>query len=299
VARRKSRKATGLNNKSILVIIVIIIIAVGAYFYDDIVNIVYDADLDLDGNFAVHFIDVGQGDSILIQSPENYFMLIDTGEGTQHGKLTDYLKRFGATEFKYVVFTHPHSDHIGSADKIVNDYKIETLIMPEVYHTSQTFIRLMENIENKNMQITPPKPGETFKFGSAEFTILAPLSEEYGNLNNHSVVIRMTYGNNSFLFTGDMEKESENEIIEYYRNQNITVDVLDVAHHGSSSSTQQKFLDIIQPSIAVIHVGKDNTYNHPNLQVIGRLESIGARILRTDLEGDIIIISDGQNLSVK
>jgi len=296
-------------NKKIKIIINIFAIFViisfcflnGCAFIDSIFDSLFEEylDLDINGNFAVHFIDVGQGDSILIQSSENYFMLIDTGEGSQHGKLTAYLKRFGVTEFKYVVFTHPHADHIGSADKIVNDYKIETLIMPEIYHTSQTFRRLLEAMENKNMEITPPTPGKTFKLGSAEFTVLAPISEEYGNLNNYSVVIRMTYGNTSFLFTGDMEKESENEMIEYYKNQNIAVDVLDVSHHGSSSSSQQKFLDILQPSIAVIHVGEGNSYNHPNLQVISRLESIGAKILRTDLNGDIIIISDGQNLSIK
>ena len=257
---------------------------------------------DVSGEFAVHFIDVGQGDSILIQNPDNDFMLIDTGEGNQYNKLTGYFENFNVSKFKYVVFTHPHADHIGSADKIVKNYDIETLIMPDaVNKNSQVFERLVTEIENKNLEITLPEFGAGFEFGGAEFIILAPVSEEYKNLNNYSVVILMIYGNTRFIFTGDAEKESENEIIEYCgkNNINISADILKAGHHGSSTSSQQKFLNLIQPSLAVITCGKDNSYNHPNMQVVERFESMGAEVLRTDIDGDIVIISDGRNLSVK
>ena len=297
-------------NKKIIYAVISVLISVcllilsGCGFFEELLDVFLEPEIDLDGNFAAHFIDVGQGDCILIQTPENYFMLIDTGERDNHGKITEYLKRFKVSEFEYVIFTHPHADHIGSADLIVRDYKINTLIMPNIYHTTQTFERLVTEIENKNMQITMPVPGEVFKFGGAEFVILAPLSEEYknNNLNNYSVSIKMTYKNTSFLFTGDMEKESEDEVMAYHGLNNpglLSADVLDVAHHGSSSSTQQNFLELVNPSFAVISVGRDNRYNHPSLQTIGRLESVGARILRTDLDGDIIIVSDGDNLSVR
>jgi len=294
---RKAKKQSGVS--IVLVILLVIVAAVFAYFYEDISNIIFDDNINLDGKFAVHFIDVGQGDAILIQNPEQEFMLIDTGEGDKHIKLTGYLDKFKVKEFKYAVFTHPHADHIGSADKIVRDYKIETLIMPFATNTSQTFKRLVAEIENKNMEITPPVPGETFKFGDAEITILAPFSEEYKNLNNYSVAVKITYGKHSFLFTGDMEKESENEVMEYFGNNNIKSDVLKVSHHGSTTSSQQKFLEIIDPSLAVIFVGKDNSYNHPSSQILDRLASVNAAVLRTDLDGDIIVVSDGEVLSVK
>jgi len=199
-----------------------------------------------------------------------------------------------------VILTHPHSDHIGSADKIVKNYDIENIIMSDATNNTQTFNRLVNEIEKKNLEITPAVPGETFKFGDAEFIVLAPNSEEYKDMNNYSVVIKMTYGDTDFLFTGDMEKESENEVIEYCKNNNISldVDVLKVAHHGSSTSSQQKFVDLLKPSFAVIMLGKDNRYNHPNLKTVDRIESTGAEIFRTDEYGDIVIVSDGQTVSV-
>jgi len=296
MARKKSKQK---SSSPLIIVVIILVVVICAYFYENISNVIFDETINLDGKLAVHFIDVGQGDAILIQTPENEFMLIDTGESTQHIKLTGYLDKFKVKEFKYVVFTHPHSDHIGSADKIVRDYKIETLIMPYATNTSQTFNRLVTEIENKNMEITPPVPGETFKFGGAEITILAPFSEEYKNLNNYSVVLKINYGNHSFLFGGDMEKESENEVIEYFGSSDLKADVLKVAHHGSTTSSQQKFLEIVAPQLAVIFVGKDNTYNHPNAQIVDRLASIGATVLRTDREGDIVVVSDGAVLSVK
>ena len=302
MARQKKRKkqSAKINNKTVLGVLVVIGIIIFAYFYQD-TNSDTETFIDVSGNFAVHFIDVGQGDSILIQSPENDFMLIDTGESDQYNKLSGYLDNFNVKEFKYIIFTHPHSDHIGSADKIVKNYDIENIIMPDAINKTQTFERLITEIENKNLEITPAVRGSKFNFGDAEFIILAPSSEEYKNLNNYSVVIQMIYGNTKFIFTGDAEKESENEIIEYCeRNRfNISADVLKAGHHGSSTSSRQEFINLVQPSAAVIMCGKDNSYNHPNPQTVNRFESAGAEVLRTDIYGDIVIISDGRNLSVK
>ena len=272
----------------------------GCSFFDEIFDYFGD-DIDVSGKFAVHFIDVGQGDSILIQSPDNEFMLIDTGERDQYDKLTAYLDHFGAKRFKYVIFTHPHSDHIGSANNIVKNYDIETLIMSSVTHTSKTFGRLVKEIEKKKIEITEAVCGDIYDFGEAQFTVLAPISDNYRNLNNYSVAILMDYGNTSFLFTGDMEKESEYEVIRYCKENNfdISVDVLKVSHHGSSTSSQTAFLKLVNPSFAVIMCGNSNSYNHPNIKTVGRVESAGAEVYRTDLDGDIVIISDGKDLTVK
>ena len=292
------------KTKNIIISVLLILtfcVFSGCEYLDSLLGDLFEEDINLEGQFAVHFIDVGQGDSILIQTSDNEFMLIDTGEGDQYIKLTDYLEHFGVDKFKYVIFTHPHSDHMGSSDKIVKEYDIETLIMPDAYNDTQVFKRLVAAIENKNIEITPPVPGDIYKLGNAEFMILAPINDEFDNLNNASVVIEMNYGKHNFLFTGDMEKAVETDVIDYCNKNGIelSIDVLKVAHHGSNSSSQQKFLDFIKPSVAVIQCGKGNSYNHPHLQTVDRLEKIGATILRTDLEGDIIIISDGKNLSVK
>ncbi|MCL1858387.1 MAG: MBL fold metallo-hydrolase [Oscillospiraceae bacterium] len=303
MARKKKKNA--INNKSILSIIVIIALIIFGYLYKDeigdfVSDILENNNIDLSGKLAVHYIDVGQGDSILIQSPENEFILIDTGEKDQYEKLNSYLEHYNITKFKYVIFTHPHSDHIGSADKIVKNYDIENIIMPEVYHNTKTYEKLLTEIENKNLEINAAIPGKTFKFGGAEFIILAPNSDSYKSLNNYSVVIKLTYGNTNFLFTGDMEKESENEVITYCKNNNIdlSIDILKVAHHGSSTSSQTNFIKLLNPKYAVIMCGIDNSYNHPNLKVVDRIESNGAEILRTDLDRDIIIISDGNVVSI-
>lgn len=257
--------------------------------------------LTVSGDFNVHYIDVGQGDSILIQNKDNEFMLIDTGEGDQYTKLSNYLKHCGVNELKYAIFTHPHTDHIGSAYKIVQQYPIDKLIMPSAFNNTSAFTNLIEEAENKNIGITRAEPGKTYQFGEAEFIILAPLSEKYENLNNYSVVILMKYGNTKFLFTGDMERESENEVMNYCveNNFDISADVLKVAHHGSQSSSQVKFLDLIKPKIAVIQVGEGNSYNHPNPLIIERLENTGSEILRNDIYGDIIVSSDGRDLTVQ
>ena len=299
MARRKSKNSTNNTAFAIIAIIVIALAAAFAYFKDSIME-VFD-DVDISGNFAVHFIDVGQGDSILIQNPEGQYMLIDTGERDQYDKLSAYLGHYKVKEFEYVVFTHPHSDHIGSADRIVKDYGIDTLIMPNATNTSKTFERLVSEIENKELAVTRADPGLRFKFGEAEFMVLGPSFDDYKNLNNFSVVVKMIYRENSFLFTGDMEKESENEVIAFCDENGISLlaDVLKVAHHGSSSSSQEIFLERINPRYAVIFCGADNSYNHPNLKTVERLDFAGAQVIRTDLEGDIVIVSDGENLSVK
>ena len=248
----------------------------------------------MDGELKVHFMDVGQADSILIQhGGEN--MLIDAGNNDDEDTLKNYLGNLGITEFKYVVGTHPHEDHIGSLDYIVNSFKIGKVYFPNTTATTKTFQNLVKAMKNKGMQFTSPKVGETFYLGDAECTILAPNGSEYKDINNYSIVIKVKFGNKSFLFTGDAEDVSEKEMID--KGLDLKADVLKVGHHGSSSSSTDAFLDAVKPQYAVISVGKNNDYGHPHKETMAKLKDRGIEVYRTDESGTIVASCDGNNIT--
>ncbi len=243
----------------------------------------------------VHFIDVGQGDAILVESGDAT-MLIDAGENNKGDLVIDYLKSQNITKLDYVIGTHPHSDHIGGLDLVINAFKIHTLIMPDAMNTTKTFEDVIDAIETNNLQITKAKVGNQYDIGPASFTILAPNSSEYEELNNYSVVIKLTYGSNSFLLTGDAEALSEREMLE--NGYDLSADVLKTAHHGSAYSGTEEFLDEVNPTHAIISVGKDNGYGHPHTETLQSMLDYNISLYRTDIQGSVVFTSDGQNLSV-
>ena len=252
-----------------------------------------DETIKSEENLEVHFIDVGQGDAILIKQ-NGYNMLIDAGDNKYEQIVVDYLKENGITRLDYVIGTHPHADHIGGLDAVINTFDIGKVIMPNIIHTTKTFEDVLIAIENKGLKITTPNIGDSYELGNANFEILAPKSKSYTELNNYSVVIRMICGKTSFLFAGDAEDISEKEMLDSGRN--LKADVLKVGHHGSDTSTTAVFLDAVSPAYAVIQVGKDNKYGHPTTEIINRLEERNIKIYRNDLDGNIIAISDGENI---
>lgn len=242
----------------------------------------------------IHYIDVGQADCILLQQG-NENMLIDAGNNDDEKTIKNYLQSIGVNEFKYVIGTHPHEDHIGSMDYIMNSFKVGKIYFPKASSTSKTFENFVNAVKNKNMQFTEPKVGDTFNLGQAKCTILAPNSSQYDELNNYSIVLKVEFGNNSFLFTGDAEDVSEKEMLS--KGFDLKADVLKVGHHGSSSSTTREFLNAVNPKYAVISVGKGNKYGHPNDETIQKLHAKGIEIYRTDESGTIVATSDGNNIS--
>ncbi|TJX13930.1 MBL fold metallo-hydrolase [Tissierella creatinini] len=252
------------------------------------------------GYLKVHFIDVGQGDSILIQQINGdaaHNMLIDAGSNGDGNYLVNYLKEQGINTLDYVIGTHPHEDHIGGLDEIINNFNIIKVVMPKVTITTQTFTDVVTAIKNKNLKITTPIVGDEYKLGDAKWVVLAPNSGEYGNLNNYSVVSRLVFGENSFILTGDAEEISEAEILENFDIESLTSDVLKAGHHGSNSSSSDNFLDAVSPKYAVITSGVDNFYRHPDKEMIEKLSEKNIEILRLDQLGTIVIASDGKNLS--
>lgn len=247
-------------------------------------------DEELSGELKVHFIDVGQADAILIEQDQQY-MLIDAGNNNDSDLIVNYLKEQNVEKLQYLIGTHPHEDHIGGADAVINNFDIDQIFMPQVVNNTKTFKDVIAAIKDKKLTITTPNVGDSYKLGDAEWTILAPNSKEYEELNDYSIVVRLVFGNNSFIFMGDAEAKSEDEILEYYENE-IASDVLKVGHHGSSSSTSEEFLEAVNPRYAVISAGKDNQYGHPHDEIIARLEEKNIEILRTDESGTIIFSAD-------
>ena len=248
-----------------------------------------------ESNLEVHFIDVGQADSILIKKG-NKFMLIDAGNNSDGELVVNYLKEQNVSKLNYVIGTHPHEDHIGGLDDVINYFEIEKVLMPNVISTTNAFEDVLDSISNKGLSIIRPKVGATYDLNGATATILAPNQNEYDNFNNYSIVIKVTNGDNSYLLTGDAEVYSEKEMLKE-NGYLLKADVLKLGHHGSSTSSSLEFLDAVDPDFVVISVGVNNKYGHPSEETLVRLSDRGISVLRTDLQGTIVSISNGKTIS--
>ena len=260
----------------------------------------------LDQNqLQVHYIDVGQADAILVRVPTESGMknmLIDAGSPLRQSSkdkiTTDYLADLGIDTLHYMIITHPHFDHASAAAEVIEAVTIENLILPECEATQAFWIDMFEAMEAKNLEYIPSEVGDTYQIGDASFEVLAPLDvSKVKEINDYSIVIRLDYGETSFLFTGDAESVSESEMLNQYTAADLGADVLKVSHHGSSTSSTQRFLDLVDPDYAVISCGVDNSYGRPHSAVIDRLHARKLALFRTDTQGTIVLKTDGKELS--
>lgn len=250
------------------------------------------------GNMTVRFLDVGQGDSILITLPGGETMLIDAGPGAVKDRVVQYLKNAGVSRIDYLIFTHPHEDHIGGAVAVLEAFDVGQVWMPRTSHTTQTYEELLLALESKELKVDEAKAGKTIiEKGNMKVWCLSP-AKAYDNLNNWSAVLALAYDEVTFLFEGDAEKEAEEAMTLSSSVQLPDADVLKVAHHGSSSSTTQAFLELVSPEIAIISVGAGNSYGHPAQTTLDRLAAAGAKVFRTDKHGTITVTTDGTTLEV-
>ncbi len=248
-----------------------------------------------DGFVLIHFIDVGQGDAILVEA-ETSSMLIDAGENHMASTVVKYLKTRGIEKLEYIIGTHPHSDHIGGLDYVITTFGADKILMPEVLHTTKTYEDVLDAIEEKGLVITKPRVGDNYSLGPASFTIIAPNGTDYTEMNNYSIGIKLEYKNISFLMAGDAEVLSETEMLK--NGIDLSADVLKISHHGSESSSCSDFLDAVNPSHAVISVGTDNGYGHPHDVTLQALADRNISIYRTDKQRNVIFTTNGKTISV-
>lgn len=243
----------------------------------------------------VHYLDVDQGDSIFIELPNNETMLIDAAESYQSENIINYLKNLNYQKIDYVIGTHPHTDHIGGLKDIINTFEIGKIYMPKVVSTTKTYESLLMAIKDKNLKINTAKAGTSIIDTDAlKINILAPNNSTYTELNNYSVVTKITYGTTKFLFMGDAEKLSENEIKE-----NVTADVIKIGHHGSNTSSSIDFIKKVNAKYGIISVGLNNKYNLPKEETITNWENSGTKIYLTSTNGTIRASSDGTNIKIE
>lgn len=254
----------------------------------------------LKNTMEVHYINVGQGDSILIRV-NNKNMLIDSGPKDNRKDLLNYLNSLSIKNIDYLIATHPHEDHIGNMSSIIKKYTINKFYSPKVSSSSKSFERMIEALKKKNLKINiiNTKTNSLDLGENTKITIFSPLENEtFDNLNNYSPMMKIEYGETSFLFTGDCEKLIENNVLSNNKNL-LKADVLKLGHHGSSTSTSEEFLCAVSPSAAVITSGKDNSFGHPHSETVKLLRNHNISFYNTAEEDTIIFLSDGKKILKK
>lgn len=302
--RRKGNKKSGFIAKLVTAAAVIAAGVIAADYFDIFTFeewkefFVIQKETTAEGELEVHYINVGQGDCSLILSDDTA-ILIDTGEKENGEIICSYLEQHNVDNIDCMILTHPHSDHMGAASYVIEKTEVDKIVIPQVSEdmvpTTKFYESFLESVQEKGLKLTAAKPGLKIDAGDGELEIISPVND-YDDLNNYSAAAILTHGSDKFLFTGDIEKKAEKDIIETGALEKV--DVLKVAHHGSNTSSCKEFLDIVNPEYAVIECG-DNSYNHPHEETVERLSEYTDKIYRTDIDGTVVITSDDSGIKVE
>ncbi len=250
------------------------------------------------GKLEISYLDVGQGDAAYIRV-NDFDILIDAGPRSDADKLMKQLEEKNIDDFEIVIATHPHEDHIGGMVKVFEKYDVESFYMPKVTHTTKTFENMINVVSKEGLKVKVIKEGTSFDLGDgAKIDVYSPIYESYEEFNDYSPIMKLTFGNTSYMFTGDAEAHAEQEVVAKYP-KNLDADVLKFGHHGSSTSSTKEFVEAVSPEYGVISCGVDNKYGHPHRETLQTIDTQGIKAYRTDKQGQITITSDGSTISVR
>jgi competence protein ComEC len=248
------------------------------------------------GRFLMQIVDCGQGDCILVKGPGGETIVVDAGDLGTEDKILPQLKKQDVSTIDLLVATHPHADHIGAMKTLLETYDVKKVLLTDATQTTKTYLAILQTIKDKKIPKMLAKAGDTLTIGEIGIEILGPV-KKYDDLNNMSIVMRLTYKNTRFLLTGDAENKSENDILKKFGD--VKADVLKAGHHGSSTSTGKAFLAAINPKYAAISCGKGNDYGHPHKETLALFKKNKIDYFRTDLSGNIYFYSDGDTVTVQ
>ena len=249
-----------------------------------------------DGELKVIFLNIGQGNSQLIITKNGKNMLIDGGDNGKEEQLFEYLKEYNVKKIDVLIASHGHSDHIGTLPETIDKFEIGSIYMPKATNNTKTFEALLVSIKNKGLKVNTAKIGVTIPLDEGVLVDLLGPVNTYDNLNDTSAVVKVSYGESSFLFPGDAEHNSEQDMLK--SNIDLSADVLAVSHHGSNTSSSMELLKKVKPQYGIIQVGEENRYGHPTDNTLKRLKDMNIKTLRTDLNGTITFITDGKTIEV-
>lgn len=290
-------------------IILIVVVVVGAFYGENGLRTVehesrYGKQVEEEyeesevGNYKileVHYIDVGQGDAtLLVEGNQDTVILVDAGDWKRKDVL-DYLGEYGIEKIDLLIGTHPHADHIGQMDKIIEEYEVEEVWMSGDVANTKNFERVITAIDKKEIKYNEPRAWEEYELGNMEIEVVGPELIR-GDLNNGSIAFRLKYGEVGFLFTGDAEVKAEREIIE--RGHDLSANILHLGHHGSDTSTTDELLNLVVPEVAVYSAGENNSYGHPSRATVNKVLDRGIELYGTDKDGTVIIETDGVRFAV-
>ncbi|WP_415331801.1 ComEC/Rec2 family competence protein [Clostridium perfringens] len=281
------------KKKIISSIIGIIVVLLAGYFGIDLTQ---DSKVPKDSELMISYMDVGQGDAAYIKVNGND-ILIDAGPRSNSKELLEQLKAKNIDDFELVIATHPHEDHIGGMVDVFKEYEVKAFYSPKITHTTKTYENLVKAVKDEGLKTKELKDGMVIDLGEgAKFEVFTPQKSEYEELNDYSPIMKLSFGDTSYLFTGDAEKLAEEEALAKYKNS-LDSDVIKFGHHGSSSSSSNAFIEAVSPKYGIISCAKDNKYGHPHRETLDIIKKYNIKTFRTDTDGEIILTSDGKSIN--
>ena len=274
-------------------IIGIIVVLLAGYFGIDLTQ---DSKVPKDSELMISYMDVGQGDAAYIKVNGND-ILIDAGPRSNSKELLEQLKAKNIDDFELVIATHPHEDHIGGMVDVFKEYEVKAFYSPKITHTTKTYENLVKAVKDEGLKTKELKGGMVIDLGEgAKFEVFTPQKSEYEELNDYSPIMKLSFGDTSYLFTGDAEKLAEEEALAKYKTS-LDSDIIKFGHHGSSSSSSNAFIEAVSPKYGIISCAKDNKYGHPHRETLDIIKKYNIKTFRTDTDGEIILTSDGKSIT--